>query len=81
MVPVAPDADALAATAAGAPRAAVAACAAVIPAAFKIDAFAAAVGRGAYAAEFHVPNAIGIPTDPAEIASYSASAAVASVAL
>ena len=47
MVPVALDADALAATTAGALRAAVAACAAVMPVALEIDTFAAAVSRGA----------------------------------
>jgi hypothetical protein len=77
MVPVALDADALAATTAGAVRAAMAAYPAVLPVTLEVDALAAAVGCGAHAAEFHVPHAFGVLTDPAEIASRSATAAVA----
>jgi hypothetical protein len=81
MVPVALDTDALTTTATGALCAAIPACAAVLSVALEVDALAAAVGRGAQAAELHVPNAFGVLTDPAEIAAYSTAAAVAPVAL
>ena len=81
MVRVGRDADALTATAARALRAILAACAAVMPVALEIDALATAVGCGAHAAEFHVPNAFGVLANPAEFAPYSTGAAVAPVAL